>query len=491
MRIRNNWLGYLLAVVGIALVTVLYKLMITGVKSPATIALSFLIVVLVVASTYGLGPAIICSIVGMLCFNFFFLPPVGTFTIQDPQNWVALLAFLITAVIASQLSAAARDRASEAEKRRAELWKLYQLSRAIIATVDSDTAVSSMARQVVETFDLDYCAVFNPEEGNRWKRISIGGQYSFEIPQPEIESAFSSSQVQQSASSRDVTVAPLKVGVKPIGVLALSSRDMELATVEAIAGLVALALERARFLSEVSHTEALRQSDELKSALLASVSHDLRTPLTSIRAAVDSLLEEDIVWDADAMREFHVIISEEVNRLNRLIQNLLEMARIEGGVINPSRQWGSLSEIIGNVLLRCEWALREHPVKVDVEEKTLVNVDSRLIAQALTNLVENAAKYSPAGAEIAIDGGVKEGSLVVSVTDQGIGIPAEEIDRVFDKFYRGSRLSGRQTDGTGMGLAIAKGIIEAHGGNIRVVSGYGRGATFSLSVPTESRVVSS
>jgi two-component system sensor histidine kinase KdpD len=362
---------------------------------------------------------------------------------------------------------------------------LYQLSRAIIATADSDTAISSIARQVVETFDLYHCSVFIPGE-DRWERIAAGGQYSLAVDESEIKAAFSSSQVLQSATSAGLIVAPLKLGVRPIGVVVLSSRDLEPTTVEAIGGLVALALERARFLKEVSHTQALRQSDELKSALLASVSHDLRTPLTSIRAAVDSLLQEEINWDAASLREFHSIIAEEVARLTRLIQNLLEMARIEGGELKPVRQRGPVSEIIGNVLLRCEWALRDHPVRVDVDEnQMLVNVDSRLIAEALANLVENAARYSPPGSEINIEAGVEGDELTISVTDKGVGIHPDEINRVFDKFYRGATLKGKQTDGTGMGLAIAKGIIEAHGGRIGVTSSYGSGATFSFSVPAD------
>src|SRR5215813_7497340 len=161
MNLRKNWLGYTVAPLGIGFVTGLYKAIITDVNI-TTVALSFLLVVLAVASMYGLGPAIVGAVLGVLCFNFFFLPPLGTLTIQDPQNWVALIAFLITAVTASQLSSAARARATNAEKRRAEVWKLYQLSRTVIATPDSETAVSSIARQVVEVFDLAYCAVFLP-----------------------------------------------------------------------------------------------------------------------------------------------------------------------------------------------------------------------------------------------------------------------------------------------------------------------------------------
>lgn len=486
MNLQKNWLGYTAALCGVACVTFLYRATITDVNA-TTVALSFLLVVLAVASMYGLGPAIVGSVLGMLCFNFFFLPPVGTLTIQDPQNWVALFAFLITAVTASQLSSAARDRADEAEKRRAEVWKLYQLSRTIIATPDSETAMSSIARQVVEVFGLAYCAVFLPV-GNQWERAAFAGDYSISIAQADVEDAFRSGEMKLSASKPGLTYAPLKMGVKPIGVLVSSSEDVGRGTVEAIAGLVALALERARFLKEVSHTEALRQSDELKSALLASVSHDLRTPLTAIRTAVDSLLEESIAWDRSALREFHLIISEEVNRLTRLVQNLLEMARIEAGELKLSRRWESLSEIFNNVLLRCATSLRNHRVKVEMEtNQPMIRADSRLIAEALVNLIENAAKYSPADTEIRIGGRVKDGQLIISVNDQGMGITHEEMSRVFDKFYRGRHLTGGQTNGTGMGLAIAKGIVEAHGGRIWVDSQFGRGATFSFAIPVESK----
>ena len=488
MSLRQNWLGYSVSLCGVAFVTVLYKAMITGVNA-TTVALSFLLIVLAVASMYGLGPAIVGSVLGMLCFNFFFLPPFGTLTIYDAQNWVALFAFLVTAVTASHLSAAARARANEADKRRDEVWKLYQLSRAIIATPDSETAVSSVARQVVEVFDFNYCAVFLPEAG-QWNRVAIAGDDSTSIAQSTVERVFQLGEPLRVAARPGLAYTPLKIGVKTIGVMVSSSPEIERGTIEAIAGLVALALERARFLKEVSRTEALRQSDEFKSAVLASVSHDLRTPLTAIRAAVDSLLEETISWEPDALREFHSIISEEVNRLTRLVQNLLEMARIEAGALKIARRWESLAEIINNVLLRTATALRNHRVRIESDDSQLsVNVDSRLIAEALANLVENAAKYSPAGSEITLSGSVRDGELIISVKDQGMGVAPEETRYVFDKFYRGTHAAGTPTSGTGMGLAITRGIIEAHAGRIWVDSRFGQGATFSFAIPAESKKV--
>ncbi|MBI3949758.1 MAG: DUF4118 domain-containing protein [Acidobacteria bacterium] len=489
---RKQIIGYGAALVGVALVTAVYKLLITGVNA-TTVALSFLLVVLFIASAYGLGSAILASILGMLCFNFFFIPPTGTFTVHDSQNWVALFAFLVTAVIASQLSAAARRRARDAERRREEVWKLYQFSRAIIATPDSETVMASIARQVVDLFDTEYCAIFVSRDGG-CQRLAVAHkmQQAFEPPQSIIDEVFRTGRLQQAPSAdgtQPVSYAALKVGVKPIGVMALISTILESETIEAIAGLVALALERARFLQEVSRTEALRQSDELKSALLASVSHDLRTPLTSMRAAVDNLLQNDVEWDKDALHEFHLIISEDIHRLTRLVENLLEMARIEAGELRLSKQWEVVADLVDDVLTRCADAIRNRTVRVDIDDAfPLVKVDSRSIAEALTNLVENAGKYSPPGSEILIRGRIRDDQLILSVTDQGPGLTPDEKDRIFDKFYRGQPRGQRRSAGTGMGLAIARGIIEAHGGRIWVESTPGHGATFTMAVPVEWRV---
>ena len=480
-----------------ASVTALYRFVVTEVNS-TTVALSLLLVVLLAAFAHGLGAGILASVTGMLCFNFFFLPPVGTLTIQDPQNWVALFAFLVTAVIASQLSAAARSRTREAERRREEVWNLYQLSRAIIATPDSETAVSSIARQVVEVFAIRLLWCLGArrsrrvaEAGNRHRR-QCHMAHSRRQRHGWIElfawekSAWPTREAGALERKQTVAYVPLKVGVRSIGVMVIVSSALERGSVEAIAGLVALALERARFLKEVSRTEALRQSDELKSALLASVSHDLRTPLTSIRAAIDSLLQEETEWDRKALREFHLIISEEVSRLTKLVRNLLEMARIEAGELKPSKHWQSVSEILDNVLERCAASIRNHRVSVALDEHTpVVKVDSRLVAEALTNLVENAAKYSPADSAIIVRARVAGDELIISVTDHGPGIASDEMGRIFDKFYRGRHRARRVSEGTGMGLAIARGIVEAHGGRIWVESAPAQGATFTIAIPVE------
>ncbi len=494
---KENFYGYVSAIAGVLAVTAVYKWLITDVNH-TTVALSYLLVILLVASFHKTDSAILASVLALLCINFFFLPPVGTLTIDDPQNWIALFAFISTAIIASQLSSLARARAREAERRREELFKLYQLSQSIIINPNSETVRLSLARQVANEFAVDYCGLFAQTEKGNWQQLSVAVNNDYgQAVEPDfhlLESSFANGEILTARlpvkavefTDAQVFYAPLKIGMKSIGVLMVSALTLERETVEAIAGLVALALERTAMLKELSHTEALKQSDELKSALLASVSHDLRTPLTSMRAAVDSLLQPQAKWDEAAQHEFHLIISEEVQRLTRLVQNLLEMARIEAGELHLAKEWAAVSELISNALERCQDALANHPIEVLADEMLpLVKIDSLLITQALSYLLENAAKYSSGGSAIKICGQVKSKKLVVSVADQGMGIAPEEVGHIFDKFYRSDTKPVKQTVGTGMGLSIARGIIEAHGGKIFVESALGRGSKFTFEIPVE------
>ena len=495
---RQNFFGYVMALASVAAVTAFYKWIVSDVNH-TTVALSYLLVVLLIASFHRLHSAILASVFALLCINFFFLPPIGTLTIEDPQNWIALFAFLITAVIASQLSSIARSRAREAERRREELFKLYQLSQSIIINPDAETAIQSLARQVVNEFAVNYCALLTKPENSDWQQLSLAvssdRQQTLEPDLKVVKKCFEGGEIlttdlpvtiQTPFNGEQIFYAPLKIVVKSIGVMMVQTSSLERETIEAIAGLVALALERTTMLRALSRTEALKQSDELKSALLASVSHDLRTPLTSMRTAVESLLQPQAQWDQETLHEFHLIISEDVQRLTRLVQNLLEMARIEAGELHLAKEWTAVSELIGNTVDRCGEAIAGHQVMMHVEERLpWVKVDSLLITQALNYVLENAAKYSPSESAITICGDVEHEKLLVSVEDRGVGIAAEDVDYIFDKFYRSDAKPVQQTRGTGMGLSIARGIIEAHGGKISVESALGQGAKFTCEIPVE------
>jgi two-component system sensor histidine kinase KdpD len=383
-------MGYVAAVAGVAVVTTALKLF-TGLVNAAhinaaTVALALLLVVLFVATGWGARPAVAASLIGVLCFNFFFLPPYGTLTIDAWDNSIALVAFLITAVTVGQLSAHAKRRTEEADAGRREIERLY-------------------------------------------------------------------------AELRD-------------------------------------AFERA------SHAEALRQSERLKSALLDAVTHDIRTPLTSIKASISTLLEElrartpgresreSVALDAEERREMLEVIDEECDRLNRFVEGLIELARIEAGELQLRRRWGAVDEIVTAALARAEPLTRRHEVRVNIEDEIpVVQVDPRAVAEVIFTLIDNAAKYSPADTDILVAAErADDGVIRIAVENEGEGIPRALRERVFEKFFRATRDGdagdGRRPKGTGVGLAVAKGIVEAHGGRIWIEDGRGgAGTRVSFTLP--------
>jgi two-component system sensor histidine kinase KdpD len=379
MPSTRRWTAYALAVAGIIVVTISLKLF-DGNINATTVALALLVVVLFVATAFGSGPAVVASLVGGVCFNYFFLPPVGTLNIADPHNWIALLAFLITAITAGQLSARAKRRAEEAYAAQQEVERLYH----------------------------------------------------------ELQDSFERS----------------------------------------------------------SQAKALKQSERLKSALLDAVTHDLRTPLTSIKASVTTLLDGERSRERGAAegqlgnegrREMLEVIDEEADRLDRFIEGLMELARIEAGEMHLRRKWSSLNEIIVAAMKRAEPRTRAHRIELWLDEELpAVRVDERAMSEVVYVLVENAAKYSPPASVIRVLAkGGEESSVQLVVEDQGPGIPVELRERVFDKFFRAMRDGDKSKSGTGMGLAIAKGIVEAHGGHISIKdSGDSNGIRVVVVLPT-------
>ena len=364
-------LGYIVAVVVIGAATAVLKVF-GGHVNPTTVALVLLLLVLFVATAWGSKPAILASLVGVACFNFFFLPPFGTFSIAEPENWIAFIAFVITAITAGQLSARARQRAEEANAARLEVERLYH----------------------------------------------------------ELQDSFERS----------------------------------------------------------SQAKALKQSERLKSALLDAVTHDLRTPLTAIKASATTLLDDqrslksgEPRLDDEGRREMLEVIDEEADRLDRFIGSLMELARIEAGEMQLRRAWNSLDEIILAAMKRAEPRTRAHKIELWLDDALPpVNVDETAIVEVVYVLVDNAAKYSAPGSTIKVAAKAGDEKTVrVIVEDEGPGIPAELRERVFEKFFRAMRDGDQGKHGTGMGLAIAQGIVEAHGGRIWIEAGEsGAGARF-------------
>lgn len=380
---RLTWFGYTAALIGIAAGTVGWKVLGERIN-PTTVALAFLLVILFVASFWGSGPAVFASLLGVVCFNFFFLPPFGTFAINAPDNWIAFIAFLITAFTVGHLSARSKRRAEEAENAKRESERLYY--------------------ELQDTFERS------------------------------------------------------------------------------------------------SQAKALKQSERLKSALLDAVTHDLRTPLTSIKASATAMLADlyasernkaEPQLDREGRKEMLQVIDEEADRLDRFVEGLTKLARIEAGDMHLRMQWAAIEEIVTTAVKRAELRTRTHRLEVWIDDLPPVKVDEHAIAEVIYTLIDNAAKYSPQGSLIHIRAMTADPKLVIiTVEDSGPGIRPEVRERVFEKFFRAMRdgdVGDRKATGTGMGLAIARGIVESHGGRIWIEDAVGhRGAKFVIELPANA-----
>lgn len=483
----------------ILLVTVAFRSWLQ-LTNPTIAALSYLLIVLLTATVSRLRAAFVTSIIADLFLNYFFMPPFGTFLIADPQNWVALFVFAAVSVVAGSLSAALRDRAIEVAARRDELARLFDLSRDVLLTTDSSEAIAQLARFVSRRFDLEFAAICRPR-GAEWD-IRSAGAIDVPLAASHLSLAFAGAErtLEFDAEARAyaghqtvdvegrlVHLVPLRLGTTPVGLLAAAGRAIEPGTLDALAGVVAIAIERAQFLDERKAAELARQSEELKSALLASISHDLRTPLTTIRIAASNLQAS---WLADTdRREQSDLILAEVERLHRLFQNILEMARIDAGSLSPQLRWVHPSEIVEAARDQVDVALRGHRLDLHVDSDVLVQLDPLLTAAALAHVLENAAQYSPPASSIVVSVGVSAEGLGITVRDRGPGIAPGDLPHLFERFYRGSE-SKRRVAGTGMGLAIARGMLAAERGRIWAENCAGGGAQFTMVVAAEQKAPS-
>ena len=442
-----------------------------------TVALSFLVLVLLAATRWRLAHCVYLSIICTLLYNFFFLPPIGTFTIADPQNWVTLSVFLGTGVLVSHLSESERKQRELSEKKRSEVERLYEFSQQLLLHEDLRGLARAAPSIAAKVFNLRAVALYVAGHDTAY----YSDPENQLLPMMELKIA---AQHAESGMRRmdEMYVVPLVLGMHSAGALAFGSGTYASEMYEAIGGLVAIALERAEALERTSHMEAAREGERLRSALLDSVTHELRTPLTAIRAAATTLIAHPALPEAER-KEMYAVVDEESLRLDRLIGEAVEMAQLDSAGLHVRPQPENVRELVDAVLQEEKPRLRGRVVDVRIsEELPPVPMDQELVRRVLRHLIENAVKYSPAKSPIEITAELVDKRLLVHIADHGMGIEASEQPFVFDKFFRGSKQRDR-VEGSGMGLAIAKAILTAHAGGIEVKSGPGRGAVFTFWLP--------
>jgi two-component system sensor histidine kinase KdpD len=536
-------LDSLLAIVGSLLVTSIIFVFQLYPRVP-NISIVYLLVILGLASTRGSYAAILASVVAFLSFDFFIVPPLFTFVIYRVEEWIALFVFLVTSILTGQLAAALRKRAEVASRRERETRILYDLVRLSNREEAPERQLRAIAQAIVDVFSswgVHDCAILQPDstgilhvQASAYQPVEqialssdekaivswvMAHGRSMGLYDDDSLTSFTSAHfvqrviVHSTATGRTVRrslrLIPLKVGQQVVGVLRLrvlddSRKSMQEERLEeeheqpnvrtaffwTFLDQATSLIERARLQRENLRIEILQRTDTLRAALLSSVSHDLRTPLTAIKAAASSLLQEDVQWDEETRRSFARSIEREADRLNRLVGNLLDMSRIEEGALKPEKEWYSLKALIHDVLGRLQLLLEGRTVLTHLpDDLLLVELDYMQIDQVLTNLIENAVRYTPPKSPIDVSAYIEGEQVILSVADRGPGIPPADLERVFDKFYRvlHSQHPASYPMGSGLGLAVCKGLVEAHGGRIWMELREGGGLVAFVVLPVGKR----
>jgi two-component system sensor histidine kinase KdpD len=477
--------------------------------------LLYLLLTLLIASVWGRNPGIFAAVITNLSLNFFFVEPLHTLDVHEPRNVVALFVFLIVSIVAGTLLSTARQAASEAKRRQAETEVALRLSRSMSGQTDPQQALDVLCQEVVRSFLAPGAAVMT-RTSDGWQVLAhAGSEQAGRQPGPEERTAADRAALHggfeglgttglRKARARRIVVprgseaaynlersvafVALKLGDRVLGVLRVDGpigdspfRTDPESLLMAVASEAAIAVQRAELAQAAAHAEALREADELKSALLNAVSHDLRTPLASIIASAGSLQQTDVQWTEEERIGFAEAIENQAQRLDRLVGNLLDLSRIESGSLKPEKGWYDLGALVGEVLGRLEPVIAQHSISVDIaDDLPPISLDYIEIDEVLTNLIENATKYTPSGTEIAVSARRVEGEVLVEVADRGPGIPPEALKRIFEPFVR---IRGSQARGAGLGLAVARGLVEAHGGRIWAENRTDGGAEFAFTLP--------
>ena len=510
VKVRRWVIGYLAALAAVVLVSLFIGLVL-GQVNLANVSMLYLLAVMATAVAFGRGPAVFASVSAFLIFDWFFVEPIHQFTVSDPEEWVSLLFFLLTATVTGQLAAGQRQRAEEARKREREAVVLYDVVR-LLGEGSLEQALRAVAERVRHELRLKAVAIelWQPDGHTTWYsagdagavaelQAGVGGPARVLQSQPTLPSSnhatpgrwvriVQPTRLRSLASRPDVRLVPVRVSERRVGAVLLvgTSEDCDATDdrlVSAAAAQIGGAQERARLQREATEAEILRRTDQLRAALLNAVSHDLRTPLATIMASAGSLRQQDVSWTEEERLGFAEAIEEEAGHLNHLVSNLLDLSRIEAGTLRPQKSWQDLDTLIDDVVDRLRPVTHHHRLRLDVAGGLPpVWLDPVEIGEVIYNLVDNATKYAPPDTEIRLAVRQEARSLSLSVEDQGPGISPAALPHLFESFYRATD-SRPKAQGLGLGLAIVKGLVEAHGGRVWAENRAGRGARFTFTLP--------
>jgi two-component system sensor histidine kinase KdpD len=488
-------MGYVSAVVTVTGSTLL-AWFIFGYADLTDVVMVFLLGVVVVSMRFGYGPSLLTAVLSVVAFEFFFIPPLFSFAVSDTRHLVTFAVMFFVALVMSHLTKRVRDQADAARVKERNTASLYAASREIGLAYSREALLAAAARHAREMFRASV-AVLLPGPNERLQ-VVLADDDATGVSGEEVAAAewmwrherptYPGSGAGVPASTRALLV-PLRASRGRVGVLAFLQVDTATvldadgrALLEAFAALVGSALERTMLADEARSATLRVETEQLRNALLSSVSHDLRTPLGVVTGVTSALLEPALL-DEEQRRVLVVTAHEEALRLSRLVRNLLDMTRVDAGALSVRKELQPMEEVIGAALTRLEDRLRDRRVDTDVPPDLQAPFDSILIEQVLINLLENAAKYTPPGTAIDVAAALQDGEVQVEVADRGPGVPKQDAERVFDKFYRARE---REGGGVGLGLTICRGVVRAHGGRIWVEDRPGGGASFRFTLPLDA-----
>lgn len=492
-RRTSSWMSYLKSASVIAIATAVAWFA-SSHFGPPDISMIYLLCIMITAMLYGRGPSLLAAVLSVAAFDFFFVTPYFTFAISDTRYLLTFATMFLTGFIISNLTVRIKEQAQAAIERERRTASLYALGQEFSGVLGRDQLVQSVVKHIGRVFASRIVVLF-PDLQRQLKvhpasTVLTIPEYDQGVARWVFDHGKPAGAGTATLPSANGTYLALTMSDGIAGVIGVYPRpdkpffsEDQYHLLETFVNQTALAIERSYFAEKTKQAQIQINTEQLRNSLLSSISHDLRTPLAAITGAATSLLDDNMLLDTDSQRDLVQLTLEAAQRLNRLVGNILEVTRLESGGIHVRKEWQMLEEVIGSTLRQFDKYKDDHPISIHIpDDLPPVPMDAVLIGQVLTNLLENAQKYSPEGSPIDISAYVEDAAIVVEVADRGSGLKAGDETHIFEKFYRAQPA---ETAGVGLGLTICRGIVEAHGGRIWAENRHKGGAVFRFTLPLD------